>query len=185
MQNKGRVAGFTLIEMLVVVLIIGILAAIALPQYQQAVAKARWVELITVADALYDAEEEYWLQYRRYTPNFADLSIKFPLKVTQGSRASQLMLNNGGYVALMDFNDSGANWTGEYISAINNKKVPASYIRIPAHTRHEGGNWQKYRGARICSPQSERGKNFCKSLGGREIDDFNKPATGEKKHYLL
>ncbi|WP_116381986.1 pilin [Cupriavidus taiwanensis] len=44
--------GFTLIELMIVVAIVGILAAIAIPQYQDYVTRSRWSENITSVAAL-------------------------------------------------------------------------------------------------------------------------------------
>ena len=53
--------GFTLIEVLVAVLIIGILAAVALPQYNKAVAKARVMETVLNIKNLQKAIDVYIL----------------------------------------------------------------------------------------------------------------------------
>ena len=67
--------GFTLLELLVVVLIIGILAAIALPQYNKAVAKADLFKIINITKSIKLAQERYYLTNDIYSTDMNSLDI--------------------------------------------------------------------------------------------------------------
>ena len=54
MQKKSQ-KGFTLIELMIVVAIIGILAAVALPAYQNYTKRAKFVEVVSASAALKSA----------------------------------------------------------------------------------------------------------------------------------
>ncbi len=67
--NNGRHAGargFTLIELMITVMIIGILSAIAIPQYQQYVTKARRAEAKSGLARVQSALERYFTVNNKY-----------------------------------------------------------------------------------------------------------------------
>ena len=78
---------FTLVELLVVVLIIGILAAVAVPQYKMAVDKVRLLRLLPLARAVKNAQEMYFLEHEHYAKNWEELgtdSLPFPMSISGG-----------------------------------------------------------------------------------------------------
>ena len=76
MKNKIKnKLGFTLLELLVVVVIIGILAAIALPQYRKAVARAELTQIINSVKSITNSQERYYLIYGAYAANLQGLDI--------------------------------------------------------------------------------------------------------------
>lgn len=60
MSNVRSKGGFTLIELMIVVAIIGVLAAIAIPAYQDYVKRARMSEVINAYDAIATGASEYY-----------------------------------------------------------------------------------------------------------------------------
>ena len=88
MKNLQK-RGFTHIELLVVVLIIGILAAVAVPQYKKAVAKSRATEAVNILKALQQAQMVYFLANNEYTDDLDELAVEVPAGSFKGNVTAQ------------------------------------------------------------------------------------------------
>lgn len=74
-MNNNTSLGFTLIEILVVVVIIAVLAAVAVPQYQRAVYKSRFRALMSIARGVNQGNEDFYLTNGHYAEDLSSLMI--------------------------------------------------------------------------------------------------------------
>ena len=137
--------GFTLLEMLVVVLIIGILAAIAVPQYQRAVLKSRYVALMPGANALRDGEDAYFLMHRRYTKNLEELDVKV--------RDANTKIRANRWCSIVISKPVDSNVKARLVTYMDHSFKNPGATHCEAHVNDEQANW-------LC----ERG------LNGRSVD---------------
>ncbi|HEZ4657129.1 TPA: pilin, partial [Neisseria meningitidis] len=67
--------GFTLIELMIVIAIVGILAAVALPAYQDYTARAQVSEAILLAEGQKSAVTEYYLNHGKWPGNNSSAGV--------------------------------------------------------------------------------------------------------------
>jgi len=102
MFNRHRGQGFTLIELMIVVAIIGILAAIAIPNFLKFQARAKQSEPKSNLKAMFTAEKSFYGAKDRYTAYVMEVGFKpergnrysyragaGPLEIRDGSEPSQ------------------------------------------------------------------------------------------------
>jgi prepilin-type N-terminal cleavage/methylation domain-containing protein len=74
-SNKG----FTLIELMIVVVIIGVLAALAVPRYMRAATKSKQSEAREILKQIYTMERAYFIENETYVLNGVTASAANPL----------------------------------------------------------------------------------------------------------
>jgi type IV pilus assembly protein PilA len=87
--------GFTLIELMIVVAIIGILAAIAIPAYQDYTIRAQVSEGLNLAGGAKAAVSEYTMDRGSYPTNNLQAGISDPATAINGKYVTQVEVTNG------------------------------------------------------------------------------------------
>ena len=94
---KAIQKGFTLIELMIVVAIIGILAAIALPAYQDYTARAQMSEALILADGQKTAVTEYYSDKGQFPSSNASAGISLAEDIS-GKYVALVGVTKGGVI---------------------------------------------------------------------------------------
>ncbi|EMT3235071.1 pilin [Neisseria gonorrhoeae] len=86
--------GFTLIELMIVIAIVGILAAVALPAYQDYTARAQVSEAILLAEGQKSAVTEYYLNNGKWPADNSAAGVAASSKII-GKYVKQVEVKNG------------------------------------------------------------------------------------------
>ncbi|HHH8190933.1 TPA: pilin [Neisseria meningitidis] len=92
--------GFTLIELMIVIAIVGILAAVALPAYQDYTARAQVSEAILLAEGQKSAVTEYYLNHGIWPKNNTSAGVASSSTI-KGKYVKEVTVANGVITATM------------------------------------------------------------------------------------
>lgn len=112
MKNQ---AGFTLTELLVVIVIIGILAGLTIPKYLKTTTRAKATEAKLMLKEVYNLQRAYYLENDVYGTNFDEIGFDQEKLKTEGGNARYKIeiagISDTGFVAtatsVIDFDKDG------------------------------------------------------------------------------
>ena len=143
---KAIQKGFTLIELMIVIAIIGILAVIALPAYQDYTARAQVSEAITLMEGQKSAVVEY----------YADKGV-WPTTNTEAGIATNTSIQ-GKYVAQVDVGANGV-ITATMKATEVNKEIQGKTVSLTPSASTAGTDGKKVDGSFTwtCAPGAKDG----------------------------
>lgn len=147
-MNKGKlnIKGFTLIELLVSILIIGILAAIALPQYQKAKYKAKYAAIMPIVKAVGEAMERYYIVHFTYPVKISEIDVSL--------ESTNIQEDEGHDVILFDWGFCYLGWVNQFVCDLEKEKIAFAYYP----------EIRKYRCYAMDINPTSRAYKFCESL---------------------
>ncbi|ENV9261099.1 pilin, partial [Neisseria gonorrhoeae] len=155
--------GFTLIELMIVIAIVGILAAVALPAYQDYTARAQVSEAILLAEGQKSAVTEYYLNHGEWPEDNTSAGVASSSSI-KGKYVEKVEVNNGVVTAQMK--PDGVN------NEIKNKK-------LSLWAKREDGSVKWFCGRPVKRDAGNAGKadDVTKDDAGKKIETKHLPST--------
>ncbi|HHG0400529.1 TPA: pilin [Neisseria meningitidis] len=152
--------GFTLIELMIVIAIVGILAAVALPAYQDYTARAQVSEAILLAEGQKSAVTEYYLNHGKWPANNSSAGVASSADI-KGKYVQKVEVNNGVITATM-------------LSSGVNKEIQGKKLSLWAKRQDGSVKW-------FCGQPVQRDANakddVAAATGTDKIDTKHLPST--------
>ncbi|EPI7143747.1 pilin [Neisseria gonorrhoeae] len=153
--------GFTLIELMIVIAIVGILAAVALPAYQDYTARAQVSEAILLAEGQKSAVTEYYLNHGKW-PEDNDKAGVASSSSIKGKYVKEVKVENGVVTATMK--SDGVN------KEIKDK-------RLSLWARRQDGSVKWFCGQPVKRDNAADNDDVAKDDAGKKIDTKHLPST--------
>ncbi|HEZ6201154.1 TPA: pilin [Neisseria meningitidis] len=154
--------GFTLIELMIVIAIVGILAAVALPAYQDYTARAQVSEAILLAEGQKSAVTEYYLNHGKWPDGNSNAGVASSSTI-KGKYVEKVEVAKGVITATM-------------LSTGVNKEIQGKKLSLWAKRQNGSVKW-------FCGQPVQRNDTTTtnddvnKATGNNEIDTKHLPST--------
>ncbi|HFB3660617.1 TPA: pilin, partial [Neisseria gonorrhoeae] len=157
--------GFTLIELMIVIAIVGILAAVALPAYQDYTARAQVSEAILLAEGQKSAVTEYYLNHGKWPEDNTSAGVASASKII-GKYVQKVEVAKGVVTATMK--SDGVN------NEIKDK-------RLSLWGRREDGSVKWFCGQPVTRDNAKAGADDVKDDANNAIETKHLPSTCRDK----
>ncbi|HEZ6445707.1 TPA: pilin [Neisseria meningitidis] len=153
--------GFTLIELMIVIAIVGILAAVALPAYQDYTARAQVSEAILLAEGQKSAVTEYYLNHGIWPGDNSSAGVATSSKI-KGKYVKEVTVANGVVTATM-------------LSSGVNKEIQGKKLSLWA--KRQDGSVKWFCGQPVKRDDTANADDVTADSGNEKIDTKHLPST--------